>query len=206
MADTPGSILAAARQAQGLSPADIAKQTRLSVQAIHDIESDQYEGFGAATFVRGYLRSFARVVSVSEETIFQAWEALPSSAQLSSPAPAVISENGFAVKAPVTLQTQAPSRTLMVLGALIVLCTLVWWENHKTVSVENNTVVLTLRPTTVASAPMVAAPIPVVAQAAPIEKIVALKHKHYKVHHAANTESMHVTYTLRPVTSEASNH
>lgn len=216
LSETPGKLLVAARESQSLSQADIAKQTRLSTQTINDIENDVYDRFGAATFVRGYLRSYARAVNVSEEKILAAWEALDVTAKLVSPAPLVVegvcaNENTHHQVA----SSNAPSRTVMVIGALVVLSAIVWWQNQSPMSnVSANAVALAPKPVVV---PQVVASSPVIAKTetfvvTPLDtkanaKVVAKKVKHTVVAHHP-VESMHVTYTLKPVspTELASDH
>lgn len=71
---TPGKLLAAAREARPFSQEDIAKQMRLSVAAIQDIERDDYTRFAALPFVRGHLRTYAKLVGVSEAHVLEALE------------------------------------------------------------------------------------------------------------------------------------
>src|SRR3990167_3544532 len=72
---TPGQLLKATREAGPMSLDDIAKQLRLSVDTVCDIERDDYAKIGVRTFVRGYLCSYARLVSVSEAQILEALDA-----------------------------------------------------------------------------------------------------------------------------------
>gem|GEM_PF-5213746 len=214
LSETPGKILSAARESQSLSQADIAKQTRLSVQAINNIEQDVYDQFGAATFVRGYLRSYARAVGVSEAKILTAWEALDTAAKLTAPAPSMV--EGVATVENTHHQTtsHAPSRTVMVVGALVVLSAIVWWENQNTVPVAVNaaelappkpaTILPATTPVQTAAKMQTPAALP---DATTNVKVAEKKSKHTVVaHHHA--EPMHVTYTLKPVTPEevASDH
>lgn len=64
---TPGQMLARAREARRLSPADIAEKMRLSVQIVKDLEADDYRHIPAPIYVKGYLRSYARLVDLSEQ-------------------------------------------------------------------------------------------------------------------------------------------
>ena len=72
---TPGQLLISAREAQSLSIDDIAKQLRLSLQTIIDLEQDAYAKIGVRTYVRGYLCSYARIVNVPERQILEVFEA-----------------------------------------------------------------------------------------------------------------------------------
>lgn len=215
LSETPGRLLSVARESQSLSQADIAKQTRLSVQTINDIEHDVYDQFGAATFVRGYLRSYARAVGVAEEKILAAWEASDAMTKLISPAPSVVEGVSTAKNRHHQSALHAPSRTVMAVGALVVLSAIVWWENQDTTpATVVNTAESVSKPAAVmrAAAPVQVAAkteIPVTVQPDVTAKAkVAVKHvKHTVVaHHHA--EPMHVTYTLKPVspTELASDH
>lgn len=209
LSETPGRLLSTARESRSLSQADIAKQTRLSLQAINDIEQDVYDRFGAATFVRGYLRSYARAVGVSEEKILAAWEASDAMAKLKAPAPAVVAGISFTDENRRDQSvSNAPSRTVMVVGALVVLSAIVWWEDQQN---TNTAPVVVNAAAVVPKAPVVlpvAAPAQVAAKAetpaiqpetTTHEKVIVkkIKRAHAVRHHHA--EPMHVTYTLKPV-------
>ena len=60
----PGAALAAARVAQGLSLEDVARQLKLSVAQIKSIEADDHSRLPSPVFVRGFIRTYARVVKL----------------------------------------------------------------------------------------------------------------------------------------------
>lgn len=60
----PGATLAAARVAQGLSIEDISRQLKLSVAQIKSIEADDHSKLPSPVFVRGFIRSYARIVKL----------------------------------------------------------------------------------------------------------------------------------------------
>ncbi len=60
----PGARLRKAREAKGLSIEDIAKKLFLTSAVVRQIENDDYNSSQAVTFMRGYLRSYARLVDV----------------------------------------------------------------------------------------------------------------------------------------------
>jgi cytoskeleton protein RodZ len=60
----PGAALAAARVVQGLSIEDIARQLKLSVAQIKSIEADDHSRLPSPVFVRGFIRTYARVVKL----------------------------------------------------------------------------------------------------------------------------------------------
>ena len=66
-----GQILVSARERKGMTVKEIADSLRLSVQMIQAIESDQFERFPAVIYLKGYLRSYAKLVELSEEAFLQ---------------------------------------------------------------------------------------------------------------------------------------
>lgn len=68
-----GARLREAREALGLSARTIASQLNLSVAAVEALEEERYRDLPPATFVRGYFRSYARLVGLEpEEVVAQA--------------------------------------------------------------------------------------------------------------------------------------
>lgn len=69
---TPGKRLAAARAAQNLSPADVARQLKLSVSQVEALESGLYQQLPGPIFVRGFIRNYARLVKLDPNELLQA--------------------------------------------------------------------------------------------------------------------------------------
>ena len=63
----PGERLQAARIRMGLSLADVAKRMHLSASIVEAIEDNHFEEITAPIFVKGYLRAYARIVSLDED-------------------------------------------------------------------------------------------------------------------------------------------
>jgi cytoskeleton protein RodZ len=70
----PGEILKKARQAASLSTQDIASKLRLKNALIEDLEQDNYDINISLTFIKGYLKLYAKHVSVPENVIVDAFE------------------------------------------------------------------------------------------------------------------------------------
>lgn len=66
-----GRLLAVARDQQGLSVADVARQLRLGVKQIEALEADDYLSLPGNTFVRGFVRNYARLVQIDAEPLLQ---------------------------------------------------------------------------------------------------------------------------------------
>lgn len=72
---TPGTLLQEAREAKKLSQTEIAKQIRLSLQQVKELEKDDYSNVAALIYVRGYLRAYARCVDIVPDEIMAAFDA-----------------------------------------------------------------------------------------------------------------------------------
>jgi len=72
----PGQILKLAREKANLSSQDIADKMKLKKSLIEDIEQDNYDINISLTFVRGYLKLYAKHVKVDESEILNAFENL----------------------------------------------------------------------------------------------------------------------------------
>ncbi|MFT6408980.1 MAG: cytoskeleton protein RodZ [Arenicella sp.] len=64
-----GSLLAAARKQQNRTVEEIADELNLSATQIRTIELDQSEGLPEPTYVRGYIRSYARLLGLDVEEV-----------------------------------------------------------------------------------------------------------------------------------------
>jgi VIT1/CCC1 family predicted Fe2+/Mn2+ transporter len=69
----PGARLRAARKASGLDQDEMARALNLSRRVIRALEEDDDEQLPGATFVRGYIRSWARLTGESEEPLLAAF-------------------------------------------------------------------------------------------------------------------------------------
>ena len=67
--ELPGRRLRAAREARGLSLADAANALKFSPRQIEALEADDYQGLQGATFVRGFIRSYARFLKLAPEPL-----------------------------------------------------------------------------------------------------------------------------------------
>ncbi len=66
-----GSLLAAARKEQKRTVEEIADELNLSVTQIRTIELDQSEGLPEPTYVRGYIRSYARLLGLNVDEVLE---------------------------------------------------------------------------------------------------------------------------------------
>lgn len=64
-----GAILRAEREARGLSVEEIAERVKYSVRQIGALEQDDVEHLPQGTFLRGFVRSYARVLGMDEAAL-----------------------------------------------------------------------------------------------------------------------------------------
>lgn len=72
----PGHRLRVAREALKLSVDQVAHYLRLEKKVISQIEADRYENMTCFTFIRGYLRSYARLVDLPPDELVIAFDSL----------------------------------------------------------------------------------------------------------------------------------
>ncbi len=94
-----GARLAAARTARGLDQADLARALNLRVEVISALEAEDRDQLPRLAFVRGYLRSYGRLMDFPEAEIHEALEAWRNPAEedrlIVSPG-SVVKSRGFA--------------------------------------------------------------------------------------------------------------
>ncbi|POZ62737.1 helix-turn-helix domain-containing protein [Chromobacterium alticapitis] len=69
-----GASLKAAREAAGLGLGEVADRLKLSLRQLEAIERDDFDALPGATFVRGFVRNYARFLDVDPEPLMQALE------------------------------------------------------------------------------------------------------------------------------------
>jgi cytoskeleton protein RodZ len=67
--DSSGSILRKARVALGLTEEEVATELRLSAYQIRALEADDYDDLPGTTYVRGYLRAYARLLNLNVDSV-----------------------------------------------------------------------------------------------------------------------------------------
>jgi len=114
---TPGRILAAARTERGMSVPEVAQRLKFSLRHIEALESDRYDALPGGPYVRGMIRTYARLLGVDPASLL---DALPRSGETGEPA---MQPQGMSVPFP-----QGPgsgSRVYLLLSMLIVVAVVV---------------------------------------------------------------------------------
>lgn len=64
-----GGLLAQARQAKGMTTAEVADKLKLTARQIEAIEAEEYDKLPAAVFVRGFIRNYARLLGLDADQL-----------------------------------------------------------------------------------------------------------------------------------------
>ncbi|KXF79774.1 cytoskeleton protein RodZ [Enterovibrio coralii] len=122
----PGIVLKQAREKMGLSEQDVADRLRLRVSVIQDLEENCCDGQQIATFTRGYIRSYAKLVGIDADALLGGFKASP---EVEESAQKMQSFSGK------TSREKHDSRvmglTWIILAVVVSITTFWWWQNQE---------------------------------------------------------------------------
>lgn len=131
-AQTMGERLRRAREQLGFSQQTVAERLCLKVSTVRDIEENKSPQDLASTFLRGYIRSYARLVHIPEE------ELLPMMAKQTP-----VQDSKVEVMHSYSLGKRRKKRdgwlmsfTWLILFVVLGLTGAWWWQNHKAQQAE----------------------------------------------------------------------
>ena len=119
----PSATLCEAREKLGLSQKEVADKLFLTPDLINHIDQGEFDRLPRAAFIRGYLRSYARVIDLNGDHIVELYEKEVMSSQPLTPVRGVTEEKvGSAFITGPVLQTGIVGLSLffLVIG-------LIWW-------------------------------------------------------------------------------
>ena len=119
----PGALLRRAREAANMSVDKVATALLLNAQIIEAIETDSFEHLPAPTFVRGYLRGYARVLGLPAGPVLEMYDRRGFEPPPLAP-DVVESHQAHTSDVPVRLVTYAVAAVLAVLVGL-------WWNSQE---------------------------------------------------------------------------
>ncbi|NLS14285.1 DUF4115 domain-containing protein [Vibrio sp. SM6] len=121
-----GTLLKNRREAIGMTQKEVANKLRLRIAVVEQLEANQFKGDQVATFTRGYLRSYAKLVGLDEHVVLSALE------QTADVQPQEQVMQSFSRK---TSQAQHNSRitwvTWGVFLTIIGISSIWWWQNQQ---------------------------------------------------------------------------
>lgn len=121
-----GTLLKRQREAMGYTQKQVAERLRLRVNVIEQIDDNQLESGQVATFTRGYLRSYARLVGLDEKMVLDA---------LDNAGDAQHQEQEMQSFSRKTNTEKHNSRIMLITWAVFIIITgissLWWWQNQQ---------------------------------------------------------------------------
>lgn len=123
---TPGQMLRSAREKKQWSQKESANQLNLGLSFIESMEADVYDQKMLPTYIRGYLRSYARLLKISEHDVLKAYEQLHGAKPVEPRAMHSFSNR--------TEKEATENRfmlvTYMVIAILVAMLLIWWWQTH----------------------------------------------------------------------------
>jgi len=165
-----GQELAAAREARGLALADVAQQLKFAARQLEALEQEHFAALPGATFARGMVRSYARLLKLDPEPLVQRIAdrfEVPDSNQLAA-----------RYHQPVPFSDSGRRSTFAYLGMSLGVLALVGavayqWHQERTAAAKKTTAVATAAPKPRPAPAAVAATSPAPVQPAVHEKTIA---------------------------------
>ena len=123
-----GALLRSAREKAGLSVGDVASRLRMGVKQVRALEEGDYSVLPQGTFLRGFVRNFAKEVGVKPEQALGVLEETHRAAvALSASAVVMPSQHNISVPPPGGELATPRARVLIAVAIACLLLTVVWW-------------------------------------------------------------------------------
>lgn len=123
---TAGQLLRAARETKQWSQKESASQLNLRLSLIESMESDQYDPNLLPTFIRGYLRSYARLLKISEHDVLKAYERQHGAKTIE---PRTMHSFSNRTEKEAT-ENRFMLLTYLVIAVLVGMLLVWWWQTH----------------------------------------------------------------------------
>ena len=132
---TLGQKLKQTREEANLRQEDVAQRLFLSKKIINALENDDYSNIAAPTYARGYLRSYAQLLMLSDVEILKAFDKLkPAFTDPGKP----VSECDICKDQKVAINSKTMHIFTLLTIATLVLLVLIWSFSHRsTVDIKN---------------------------------------------------------------------
>jgi len=122
----PGHLLRQAREEQGLSQMEAARDLHLTSKVINAIEEDNFELIPSFVFARGYIRSYARHVGLDGQALVAAFDTVYGVPDLGARPISGVRKGGLQSK---------PSDTWVKLISIVFVigllaASIVWWQSQ----------------------------------------------------------------------------
>jgi cytoskeleton protein RodZ len=121
----PGAQLAQARADLRLTHEDVAAKLHLAARQIQALEQDDYTSLPGATYVRGYLKSYALLLGLSPAPILEAHARLTA-------APAAPDFSTIAPQREITSRHHQVRFVTYFMAAIVIGLAIAWWQGRET--------------------------------------------------------------------------
>lgn len=131
---TVGELLRIAREKAGLSQGEIASRLRMGIKQVRALEHDDYLAVPKGTFLRGFVRNFAKEVGVAPDVALRLLaETHQDAASITASAVVMPSQQNISVPTPGGQLATPRARVLIaaVIATLVLAITWYWWEYVK---------------------------------------------------------------------------
>ena len=123
---TPGTLLRAAREAQGMPAREAADRLNLMPDYVAILERDDYQSLRSPTFARGYVKAYGRLLGIDEEQLLLTFDQLRDTGQAH--------QQQRVETRPLQLQRTGVG-VVTGLGVLLLLVLALWWWQDERVDV-----------------------------------------------------------------------
>ena len=129
---TPGALLKAAREAQGLPEKEVAERLHLMPGYISILERDEYEALRSPAFARGYVKAYGALLGLDEGRLLAAFDRLRASRQ--------VAVEPRADTRPPQLQRTGVGVVVSLAFLLLLVVALWWWQGGGRTAAETGEV------------------------------------------------------------------
>ena len=126
-----GALLREGREKSGLSPGDVANKLRMGLKQVNALENSDYAALPTGTFLRGFVRNYAKAVGLNADEVLALLEKTHSAAAAVKASSEVV-PNQQNIKVPVPGgELATPKGRALAVGVVILLLLAAgwyWWE------------------------------------------------------------------------------
>ena len=130
-ADSPGTMLRAARERAGMSLGDVATRLRMGVRQVDALERGDYGALPTGTFLRGFVRNYAKAVNADGEQAIRLLEHSNAEAARLKAAPVVVPSHDIHIRSGGSGLVMPKARIAIFAGVALLLAGAVWyWSEY----------------------------------------------------------------------------
>ncbi len=126
-----GERLKATREALRLTEKDVAARLHLNIAVIYQLENEDFEDGTPATFLRGYLRSYAKLLNVPENEIALTLKNLENSS------PCSVNAISITQMKPQKNNERYLNWLTYVIVLVLIMLVSVWWNSHSRYAISD---------------------------------------------------------------------